>query len=292
MDTAPGRRCCLSVPGTDASRFDKAAASGADEIVVDLEDSVPPGGKSEARAVVVAWLESASLASSRVAVRVNAPRTPWCHDDLAGCATAGADVRSVVVPKVENTGDLEFVDRLLDGLEAASGRTESVRVQALIETATGLANLGDIVRASPRLEGVILGYADLAASLGRSGADELETWLPAQHAVLVAARDAGIDAIDGPFLGVGTGEDFTAGVERAAGLGFDGKWVIHPRQVDMVVGAFTPSPDTLAYARRVLAALEEGHGRGVGAVELDGRMIDEALAESAKRTLARAGGAA
>jgi citrate lyase subunit beta/citryl-CoA lyase len=280
------RRCCLSVPGADERKIERASASEADEIVLDLEDSVPPGAKEDARALVSKWLASASRPG--VAIRVNTPRTPWCHEDIVACAQPGGPDRSIVVPKVETAGDLAFVDRLLDGVERASGREVPVTVQALIETAAGLANLADIVTASPRLRAVILGYADLGASLGRSADAGLETWLPAQHSLLVAARSAGIAAIDGPFLAVDTGDGFSAGVERAAKLGFDGKWAIHPRQITPIITAFTPTPDEIAYARRVLDALGEAHTRGVGAVSVDGQMIDEALAVSARRTLARA----
>jgi citrate lyase subunit beta/citryl-CoA lyase len=283
------RRCCLSVPGSDRHKIERAVTSGADEIVLDLEDSVPPDAKAGARALVSEWLVSAAGTSPHVAVRVNAPRTRWCHDDIAACAAPGGPARSIVVPKVESAGDLAFVDRLLDGVELASGRTEPVTVQALIETAAGLMNLAEIVTASPRLRTVILGYADLGASLGRSSAAGLDTWLPAQHSVLVAARSAGIAAIDGPFLAVDTGEEFAVGVARAARLGFDGKWAIHPRQIGHIVTAFTPAPDEVAYAHRVLDALAEAHGRGIGAVRVDGQMIDEALAVSARRTIARAG---
>lgn len=286
-DTYVTPRCCLSVPGTDERRFGKAAASGADEIVLDLEDSVPPVGKAGARERVAAWV-SATDASVQLSVRVNAVRSPWCHADLAAVAATGADV-SLVIPKVENAGDLAFVDRLLDGLEAASGRTSPITVQALIESAEGLARLAEIVTATSRLRAVILGYADLGASLGRSPQAAPETWLPAQHAVLAAARAAGVAAIDGPFLGVGTDEPFPAAVHHAAAFGFDGKWVIHPRQVGAVVEAFTPAPEAVEQAERVLAALESGHARGAGAVDLDGQMIDEAIAVAARRTLAKAG---
>lgn len=281
-------RCCLSVPGTDERRFAKAAASGADEIVLDLEDSVPPDGKEAARERVAAWLGAAET-TVQMSVRVNAPRSPWCHADIAAVAAAEGVHCSIVVPKVENAGDLAFVDRLLDGVEAAAGRTSPIGVQALIESAQGLANLAKIVTATPRLRAVILGYADLGASLGHSRDAAAETWIPAQHQVLVAARAAGVAAIDGPFLGVGVDEPFTAAVRHAADFGFDGKWVIHPQQVGPVVEAFTPSPEAVAYAERVLAALESGHARGAGAVDLDGQMIDEALAVAARRTLAKAG---
>ncbi|GAA5129597.1 CoA ester lyase [Haloechinothrix salitolerans] len=281
-------RCCLSVPATDERRFAKAAASGADEIVLDLEDSVPPGGKDEARERVAAWLATQEVPAG-VSVRVNAPRSPWCHADIVAVGgSAGAD-RSIVVPKVENAGDLAFVDRLLDGVEAAAGRVPQTSVQALIESPEGLANLGEIMTATRRLRAVILGYADLGAALGRSPDAGADSWAPARHAMLVAARTAGVAAIDGPFLGVDADEPFTDAVRHAARFGFDGKWVIHPRQVAAVVEAFTPTSAEVEHADRVLAALESGHARGAGAVELDGQMIDEALAVTARRTLAKAG---
>lgn len=284
--TAP--RCCLSVPGTDAGRFDKAGASGADEIVLDLEDSVPPDRKAAARERVIGWLASANVDAS-VAVRVNAPRTPWCHADILAVAATDGPARSIVVPKVENAGDLAFVDRLIDGAQAESGRDTTISVQALIESGAGLARVAEIVTSSPRLCAVILGYADLAASLGRARDAAADTWLPAQHQVLVAARSAGVAAIDGPYLGVDADEPFRSAVRHAAGFGFDGKWVIHPRQVDVAVRAFTPAPEAVRHAERILAALESGHERGDGAVSVDGQMIDEAVAVAARRTLAKAG---
>lgn len=282
-------RCVLSVPGVDRRLIDKAAASGADEIVVDLEDSVGPDAKALARDVVAGWLADPGAKAPAVAVRVNAPRSPWCHRDIEACVAATSIAVSIVVPKVEDAGDLAFVDRLLDGLEAAAGSAEPAGVQALIESPRSLVNLDEIVTASTRLRAIVLGYADLAASLGSTAAAASDMWLPVQQRVLVAARAAGIAAIDGPFLGVDIGAEFAAAVERAAVLGFDGKWVIHPRQVGAVLGAFTPTHQQVEYARRVLAALDDGHRRGVGAVTVDGQMIDEAVAVSARRVLLKAG---
>lgn len=279
-------RSCLAVPGVNERMVGKALVSAADEVVLDLEDAVPPEGKEAARAVVAATLAASSRRG--IAVRVNAVRSAWCHADVQACAAADGPALSIVVPKVESAGDLAFVDRLLDGVEAQAGRREPTTVQALIETALGLANLGEIVAATPRLRAIILGYADLSASLGRTAVGAPSGWLPAQHDVLVAARSAGLAAIDGPYLRVDEGPDFVAATQHAADLGFDGKWVIHPRQIGLVNATFTPSPDQVSRARRVVAALDEAHALGVGAVSLDGQMIDEALAVSARRTLARA----
>ncbi|GAB3385443.1 HpcH/HpaI aldolase/citrate lyase family protein [Amycolatopsis echigonensis] len=285
------RRCCLSVPASDSHKIDKALSGAADEVVLDLEDSVPPGEKAAARQALIRRFSPLEVVGKRLSVRVNAPGTPWCHADVAACAAAGPALQSIVVPKVESAGDLAFIDRLLDGVEAAADREERLGVQALVESAAGLGNLAEIVESSPRLEGLVIGYADLAASLGRLGDTGLDSWLPAQHQVLVAARSAGIAAVDGPYLRTDTDPQFTAAVARAAGLGFDGKWVIHPSQIDDVVSAFTPSPEQLGHAQRVVDALAAAHARGAGAVDVDGRMIDEALAVEARRVLARAGGA-
>ena len=163
-----------------------------------------------------------------------------------------------------------------------------VRLLALIETAAGLAAAAEIARASPRLDGLVLGYADLAASLGRAGGAPGD-WRFAQHAVLVAARAAGIQAIDGPYLGTRDDDAFRAGVLHARTLGFDGKWAIHPAQLDALREAFTPTEAEVADARETLAALERAAAEGAGAVAADGQMLDEALALSARRVLARAG---
>jgi citrate lyase subunit beta / citryl-CoA lyase len=282
--STPARRSCLSVPGSSERKLAKAAGLAADEVVIDLEDAVAVGAKDEARAAAVAAL--ASWSGGGVAVRVNAPGTPWCHLDLAALGALAQLPASIVVPKVQGAGDLAFVDRLLDGVEAGAGRREPLRVQALVETAAGLARVDEIAAASPRVDALILGYADLAASLG--GDRDLDAWLPAQHAIVVAARANGLQAIDGPYLGVAADEGFQAAAARARDLGFDGKWAIHPSQVDALNAAFTPDAAEVERARAIVAALE---GAEEGAVQLDGEMLDEAVRAAALRVLARAGAA-
>jgi citrate lyase subunit beta/citryl-CoA lyase len=265
----------------------KAPTVGADEVVLDLEDAVVPAAKDDAREAVVALLNAGY--PQRAAVRVNAPRSPWCHVDLAMLAGTIDAPLSVVVPKVEDAGDLAFVERLLDGAEAAVGRRHRIGVQALIETAAGVANVERISRASSRLETLILGYADLAASLGRSvTSGGLDTWLPVQERLLTAARAAGVQAIDGPYLGTAPDADFYAGAERARALGMDGKWAIHPAQIEALNGLFVPTDAELRDAQEVLRALALSERDGAGAVGLDGRMLDEAVRRSALRVLSRA----
>jgi citrate lyase subunit beta / citryl-CoA lyase len=285
----PARRSCLSVPASSERKLEKAPTVGADEIVIDLEDAVAPDAKDAARAAAVAALRT--WPGGTVSVRVNAPRSAWCHLDVAALAGLPA---SVVVPKVESAGDLAFVDRLLDGCEAAAGGARAVRVQALIETAAGLAQVSEIAGASERLDALIIGYADLAASLGRSAAatSDLDAWRPAQETVLVAARAHGLQAIDGPYLGIAVDDAFTAAASRVRDLGFDGKWAIHPSQVAALNELFTPSDEEVTRARAVVEALDRAEREsGQGAVALDGEMLDEAVRVAALRVLARAGAA-
>ena len=263
----PSRRSCLSVPGSSERKLAKAIGLSADEVVIDLEDAVAVEAKDDARAATIAAL--GDWTGPGVAVRVNGPGTPWCHLDIAAVGALADVPASIVVPKVESAGDLAFVDRLLDGVQAGAGRERPLRVQALIETAAGLANVDEIAAASPRLDTLIIGYADLAASLG--GARELDEWLPVQNAVVVAARAHGLQAIDGPHLGL------------------DGKWAIHPSQVEALNELFVPSEAEVEHARAVVAALEQGERKGEGAVSLDGEMLDEAMRVAALRVLARAG---
>jgi citrate lyase subunit beta/citryl-CoA lyase len=276
------RRSCLSVPGSSEKMLAKASGLPADEVVLDLEDAVVASAKDDARALAATTL--AGWAGPAVSVRVNAPRTPWCHLDIGALAALPEQPAAIVVPKVESAGDLAFVDRLLDGVEAAAGRARPLRVQALIETAAGLANVQEIAGASARLDALILGYADLAASLG--GARDVDGWRFAQEQLLLAARAHGLQAIDGPYLGVEVDDGFTSAVDRARDLGFDGKWAIHPSQIAALNAAFTPTADEVDHAHAVIAALAAA---GTGAVALDGQMLDEAVRAAALRTLARAG---
>lgn len=294
--TPAARRSCLSVPGSSASMLAKAHQRGADEVIIDLEDAVAASAKDEARATVVAALQEPRYEALRTAVRVNAARTAWCHRDVIAMASPARRPGSIIVPKVESAGDLAFIDRLLDGIEAAAPSGGApMRVQALIETAAGVARLDEIAGASPRLDSLILGYADLSASLGRAAgaAAELDSWRAIQDAVLVAARTHDVVAIDGPYLGIAVNAGFTAAAERARDMGFDGKWAIHPAQVAALNALFTPSEEAVAQARAVVAALDEAErSGGTGAVALDGQMLDEAVRVAARRVLARAAAAA
>ncbi|MFL6059587.1 MAG: HpcH/HpaI aldolase/citrate lyase family protein [Marmoricola sp.] len=283
MSASPAPRSCLSVPGSSPRMLEKAVASAADEVVIDLEDAVAADAKDAAREVVLAFLADVPV-ERRIAVRVNGVGTPWCHADLIALGALARPPASVVVPKVESPGDVAFVERLLTGvtgLPAGAG----IRLQALVESAAGLVAVEDIAASGASLEALVLGYADLAASLGRDPATA--PWDPARERLLWAARAHGLRAVDGPHLGTGVDEAFHAGLSAAGRAGFDGKWVIHPQQLDAVNTAFSPDDAQVDWAERVLAALADGEQQGLGAVALDGAMLDEAVAVRARRLLDR-----
>lgn len=277
------RRSCLSVPGSSPRMLAKAAGLAADELVIDLEDAVATPAKDEARAAVATLLASPeALPGRQVAVRVNGLDTPWCHKDVVAAAEH-AD--ALVIPKCERAADVEWVARLLDMLGVPT------RLEALIETAAGLTRAAEIAGASDRLDGVILGYADLRASLGRPvGAAETPAgWAFAQETLLAAARAAGIQAIDGPFLKLDDPEGLQEWTAHVRALGFDGKWAIHPKQVATLDAAFSPTQAELEQARAVLDALATLES---GALAVGGEMVDEATRKQAAQIVARAEAAA
>jgi citrate lyase subunit beta/citryl-CoA lyase len=263
--------------------LEKARGIDAGELVLDLEDAVVPERKPEALAAALEALRAGRFAASHVAVRVNALGTPWAEDELTALAGAPATLTGVVVPKVESARDLELVDRMLAG-------AGPLKVQALIETATGLRDLSEITTATGRLDAIVLGYVDLAASLGRtsSGASDLDLWLPVQQAFLTGARAAGLRAVDGAHTAIDDEAALSAAARRAADLGFDAKWAIHPRQLDPIAAAFMPTPEEIEHAHAVLDALAGAGAAGEGAVKLNGEMVDEPVRLAALRTLARA----
>jgi citrate lyase subunit beta / citryl-CoA lyase len=271
------RRSCLSVPASSERMLAKAAELAADEVVLDLEDSVVPDRKDEARAAAVAALRSTEWGDRSVAVRINPLSSRWGSDDVA--ALADEPLGSLVVPKVERAEDLVAMARLLGDRELG--------LQALIETSAGLVEVREIARATPRLEALITGYADLAASLGRAhGADYPgDRWHHVRETVLHAARAAGLQAIDGPHLEVADLDGLRTEAGWAHALGFDGKWALHPCQIEPLNEIFSPSAEELERAAAVLDALA---GAEAGAAILDGEMVDEASRKLAAQVVARA----
>jgi citrate lyase subunit beta / citryl-CoA lyase len=280
-------RSCLVVPASDSRKIAKAMATAADEVVLDLEDAVAPAVKDSARASVVRVLATAP--AKPLAVRVNQIGTPWCHRDVLEVVAAAPQGVTLVVPKVESAADVGFVHRLVQGaLAVQSPRTPGVRLDVLVESAAALRDLHAIVAASDLVRAVVVGYADLGADLGRPAGGDPTVWDALRHHAVAAARAARRAVIDGPWLATAADDPFTRDKERARAFGFDGTWVIHPAQVADAIRIFTPSVDEVAWAQRVVAALDASVAEGAGAVALDGQMLDEAVAVRARSVLARA----
>lgn len=278
------RRSHLSVPG-DRPRFhEKAQQVPADEVMFDLEDSVAPANKTNARNLVLESLQRFDFAGKTVAVRVNQAGTPWFEDDLKAAASSSR-VATIVLPKVGSAKEVRAVEAML----ARLGRRLGLEPQ--IESAAGLEHAGEIAAASELVEALHLGPFDLAASLGTpSGGSEIpeELYVHALIRVLVAARASGRQAIDGPFIGMQDLEGLERAARRAARLGYDGKWAIHPDQVALLNATFTPTDADAKRAHAIIDAYEQSLAEGRGAVTLDGEMLDEAIRRWAVATLARA----
>jgi citrate lyase subunit beta/citryl-CoA lyase len=268
---------------------EKGRAIAVDEVVLDLEDSVAPAAKDDARETLVEARAHPDWAPRSIAVRINGVGTPWLQRDVQELVSrAGERIDAIVVPKVEDAEQLRLIDHGLGELERQAGRDRPIALEALIETAVGLRNIDDIAAATARLEALILGPADLAASLGLPDGDPEardDALGFARSTLLVAARAAGLAAIDGPYLRVDDEAGLRRSAERARSLGYDGKWALHPAQVGPLEELFTPGEAEVHRARAVLAALE---GDAAGVASLDGEMVDEASRKRAEAVLARA----
>ncbi|MFM9108875.1 MAG: HpcH/HpaI aldolase/citrate lyase family protein [Chloroflexota bacterium] len=296
--TAP--RSVLICPATSAKMAAMAAASGADLAVLDLEDAVAPAEKAGGRAAVVEAFRSLDWRGRRPAWRVNAAATMWCHRDLIEVVEGAPGLAGLaVLPKAESAAQVAFVDILLAQLEAALGLAQPVALHVQIESARGLANVREIAQASPRIEALVWGPGDFAATAGIPHAvigvpDEYDAAYPghrfgyAMHEVLIAARLAGVAAIDGPYADFRGLDGLRRSCLTARALGYDGKWCIHPGQVDTVNEVFSPGEAEIAAARGILDAYARATAAGTGAVVHDGVMVDAASIRMAESTLARA----
>lgn len=293
-DEYQARRTCLSVPASSERFIAKARDLAVDEIMLDLEDSVAPGEKDAARATAVAALNSGGFGERLVAVRVNDATTQWAYQDVVAVITGAPGlVDSLILPKVSSPAHLVWLDVLLTQVERAcgvpAGRT---RVEAQIEDAAGLSSVEAIAACTPRLAALIFGPGDFMASVGMRSVTvggQLSGYpFDAHHytlmRILVAARAHGLQAIDGPYGRIRDLDGLRSSAAAVAALGYDGKWVLHPSQVDMVNAAFTPTEEEYARAVRILSAYEKATSvDGRGAVMLDDEMIDEASRKMALR---------
>lgn len=283
------RRTCLSVPGSSTKMIQKAKGLAADQVFLDLEDSVAPDAKAQARTQVAHGLAEDGWSGQLLGVRVNDWTTPWTHADVIEVvAAAGTRLDVVLLPKVTEVAHVQALDLLLTQLEIIHGLPVGrIGIEAQIENAAGLTNVHAIA-AGPRVQALVLGPADMMASLNMrtlvvgeqpEGYDVGDAYHHVFMTILVAARAAGINAIDGPFLKVRDTEAFRRVAGRAAALGFDGKWVLHPDQIDAGNEIFSPRQADYDHAELILEAYDwhtSRDGGARGAVMLGDEMIDEA----------------
>ncbi|HZA60605.1 MAG TPA: CoA ester lyase [Actinomycetota bacterium] len=291
------RRSCLSVPGSSPKMLAKGPTLPADEVFMDLEDSVAPLAKEEARANVVEALKAGDWAGKTVVVRVNGVYTKWCaHDVLHIVESAGRYLDCVMIPKVEYASDVTFVDNLLRMIEETTGLEKRIGLEVQIETATGITNVDVIATGSDRTETLIFGPADMSASLGLPTvtAGLPMPGYPGDHwhfilsRILVAARNAGLQAIDGPYLLIKDLDGFRDMATRARALGYDGKWALHPGQIDVLNEVFTPTQDEFDKSEAMLEAYRHAtEVEKVGAVMFGNEMIDEASRKMAEQLATR-----
>ena len=299
----------LAVPGSNKRMLEKAPDSGADVVFLDLEDAVAPDDKEQARANIIEALQTHDWSKCAVSIRMNGLDTHYAYRDLVDIVeTCGDKLDTILIPKVGSAADVYFVATMLSQIEAAKG-LKPINIHILIETALGMANVEEIARACPeRMEAMVFGVADYAASVRArttqiGGAnpeygmltDPDESGHRAYHwgdqwhfgisRMVAACRAYGLRPIDGPFGDFNDPEGYKVAARRAAALGCEGKWAIHPSQVALANEVFTPTPKEVDRARRILVEMDKAAKEGKGAVSLDGRLIDAASIRMAENVV-------
>ena len=299
------QRSELAVPATSPRFFEKAARSAADVVFLDLEDAVAIRMKDEARAMAVQALNQIDWGRKTMAVRINGLDTPWALRDLVDVARHCPRLDLILLPKAGTAFDVQFVAHVLTLVEREERRAGRIGIEVLIETAQGVAHAEEIAAASDRLEAMIFGVGDYTVDMRTNDSvfgtpserysvltaaqpDGLrhrhwnDQWHFAMARIVNACRAWGLRAVDGPFTDFGDPEGYLASAQRAAALGFEGKWAIHPSQVEPANRVFSPSQEQAAWSERVLQALDEAATRGEGAVNADGVLVDLAHGKQAR----------
>jgi citrate lyase subunit beta / citryl-CoA lyase len=272
-------RSVLYMPAANERALEKAKSIAADAIIFDLEDAVAPDAKEAARANAVAAVRSGEYGGRTLTIRGNGLETVWGRADLTAIAKSGAS--AVVVPKVMSAAHVDDIAAVLD----AAGAPASLGIWAMIETPTAILNVRSIAL-HPRVTGFVIGTNDLAKELRAKLVPGRAPLMPHLAVALLAGRDAGITVLDGVFNDVKDAESFHAECVQGAEMGFDGKTLIHPSQVDPCNEVWSPTAEEIDYARRVIAAFDEALAEGKGVVTVDGRMIENLHVDNARRTLA------
>jgi malyl-CoA/(S)-citramalyl-CoA lyase len=301
----------LAVPGSNDALFEKSAKSAADIIFLDCEDAVAPDEKEKARKNIIAGLNDLDWGDKTMMVRINGLDTHYMYRDVVDIVEACPRLDMILIPKVGTAQDVYAIDMLVTQIEAAKKRTKRIGFEILIETALGMANVEAIAQSSKRNEAMSFGVADYAASTrarttviggvhpdygvltdkaegGHRDYHWADPWHYAQSRMMVACRAYGLRPIDGPFGDFGDADGYRAAARRAAVLGFEGKWAIHPSQIALANEIFSPSGAEVSKARRILDAMAQAAREGRGAVSLDGRLIDIASIRMAEALIAKA----
>lgn len=309
--TARLHRSELAVPGSNPAMFEKAANSAADIVFLDVEDAVAPDDKAQARKNIIQGLNDIDWGRKTMMVRINGLDTHYMYRDVVDIVEACPRLDMILIPKVGTPADVYAIDMMVTQIETAMGRTKRIGFEVLIETALGMANVEAIAQSSKRLEAMSFGVADYAAStrarttvIGGVNKDSgvltdrdadghreyfwTDPWHAAQTRMMVACRAYGLRPIDGPFGDFSDTDGYLAAANRAAVLGYEGKWAIHPSQIELANQVYTPSEAEVTRARRIMQAMDEAAKAGKGAVSLDGRMIDIASIRMAEALLAKA----
>ena len=301
----------LAVPGSNPGMFEKAAKCAADIVFLDLEDAVAPDDKEQARKNIVQGLNDIDWGSKTMMIRINGLDTHYMYRDVVDIVESCPRLDMILIPKVGVPQDVYAIDVLVTQIEASRKRTKRIGFEVLIETALGMANVEAIAQSSKRLEAMSFGVADYAAStrarttvIGGVNRDSgvltdkdekgnrqyfwTDPWHAAQTRMMVACRAYGLRPIDGPFGDFGDPDGYIAAANRAAVLGYEGKWAIHPSQIELANKVYTPSDAEVGKARRIVEAMAQAARDGKGAVSLDGRLIDIASIRMAEALLAKA----
>lgn len=289
-------RACLITPAHRPGLWRKSRQAGADLVILDLEDSVPPNAKTEARAAVAEALAEGPWQRPALGIRINGLDSPWALADLLAIGAAGGWPATVVVPKVNDRSVVQWVATTLDQLGAPQPDRGGPAIDALIEDVNGLSRLDAIATASPRMRALIFGPGDYSASQGiRLDLSEPQhrmagdLWNHARERIVVAARGAGLAAIDGPYVQIADLEGLDIDSAWAARRGFAGRLIIHPSHVAPTIAAFSPTEAEITAAKRLLTIMAEADESGRGAIRLDGMMVDAAQVRLAQYILSLSG---
>ena len=313
VEPAPARlnRSELAVPGSQPQLFEKAAKSAADVVFLDLEDAVAPDDKPQARKNVIAAINDIDWGAKTLSVRINGLDTHYAYRDVVDVVENCPRLDMILIPKTGVPQDVYAIDMLVTQIEQYKKREKKIGFEVLIETALGMANVEAIAQASKRLEAMSFGVADYAASTrartvgiggphpdygvltdkdaeGKRAYHWGDPWHYALSRMMVACRAYGLRPIDGPFGDFSDPDGYLAAAKRAAVLGFEGKWAIHPSQVELANQVFTPSEAEVTKAKRIVEAMKQAAKEGKGAVSLDGRLIDIASIRQAEALLNKA----